>query len=169
MVTAAEKPTLLDAQFDRKQCREQFTTPLSCFPQPVCNYLAFLTFVFRRLLFDLDAYGGVDPLGVFPPFFEMVVDIITQKLSDIFQRVIRCGSFPRCWGSANVTDIPKGPPSLEKENYRPISTTQILSKLNEKPISHKLTFFCDRFTFFLEAQFAYRKGPGCADGLKAIS
>ena len=68
-MSPAEKASLLDALFDSEQCRAQFVTPLSCFPPPVCNSLAFRTFVLRRLLLDLDSYGGVDPLGVFPLFF----------------------------------------------------------------------------------------------------
>ena len=33
VVTPAEKASLLGSQFDSRQCREQFVTPLSCFPQ----------------------------------------------------------------------------------------------------------------------------------------
>ena len=38
---------------------------------------------------DLDTYGGVDPLGVFPLFLKMIADIIAPKLSIIFCRLIR--------------------------------------------------------------------------------
>ena len=43
VVAHAEKVSLLGSQFDRKQCHEQFVTPLSCFPQSRCNSLAFWT------------------------------------------------------------------------------------------------------------------------------
>ena len=55
-----------------------------------------------------DTYGGVNLLGVFPPFLKKVADIIAPKLSIIFSRLIRLGSFPECWRSANVTAISKG-------------------------------------------------------------
>ena len=109
-----------------------------------CNSLAFRTSVLRRLLLDLDSYGGVDPLGVSHLFFKMVADIVATKLSDNFRRLIRSGSFPVCWRSANVAVVPKGPPSMEKENYRPISITPILSKVFEKLISHRLLGLCER-------------------------
>ena len=64
---------------------------------------------------------GVNPLGVFPLFIKKVVDIIAPKLSIIFIRLIRLGSFPECWWSATVTAIPKGAPSPERDNYRLIS------------------------------------------------
>ena len=114
VVSPAARASLLGALFDSKQCRELFLTPLFCFPLPFCNSLAFRTSVLRRLLLDLDSYGGVDPLGVFPVFFKMVADIVAPKLSVIFQRLIRSGSFPVCWRSANVAAIPKGSPSIKR-------------------------------------------------------
>ena len=117
----AEKASLLGSPFDSKQCREQFVTPLFCFPQFRCNSLAFHTPVLLCLLLDLDTYGVVDLLGVFPIFLKMVGDIITPNLSIIFCGLIHQGSFLECSLSANVTDIPKGAPSPDRENYHCIS------------------------------------------------
>ena len=58
---------------------------------------------------------------------------------------------------------------MEKENYRPLSITQILSKVFEKLISHRLSGFCERSGSFPAAQFAYRKGLVCTDALLPIS
>ena len=104
--------------------------------------MAFRTSVLQRLLLDLDTYGGFDPLGVFPLFLKKVADIIAPKLSIIICRLIRLGSFPECWQSANVTAIPKGGPSPERENYRAISITPILSKVC-------VLLVCDKFSSFL--------------------
>ena len=79
VMAPAEKASLLGSRFHSKQCPEQFVTPLSCCPQCRCNSLAFRTPVLLRLLLDLDTYGGVDPLGVFPLFLKMVADIIAQN------------------------------------------------------------------------------------------
>ena len=83
-VTDSEKASLLRSQFDSKRCREQFVIPLSCFPHSRCNSLAFRTPVLLRLLRDLDTYGGVNHLVVFPLFLKIVADIISQKFSIIF-------------------------------------------------------------------------------------
>ena len=107
MAAPAERASLLGSQFDSKQCRKQFITSLSCFPESQCNSLDFRTPVLLRLLLDLDTYD-VDPLGVFPLFLKMVVDIIAPNLSIIFRRLIRQGSFPECSWSVNVIAIPKG-------------------------------------------------------------
>ena len=114
MVATAEKASLLGSQFDSKQCHEQLVTPLSCFPQPWCNFLAFRTSVLLCLLLDLDTYGDIDPFCVFSLFLNKVVDIIAPKLSIIFSWLIRLGSFLECWQSANVTAILKRAPSPDK-------------------------------------------------------
>ena len=160
VVARAEKASLLGSQFDSKQWRKQFVSPLSCFPQYRCNSLAFRTSFILRLLLDLDTYGGVDPLVVFPLFLKKVADIIAPKLSICFRRLIRLGSFPGCWRSANVTAISKGAPSRDRENYRPISITPILSKVYEKLVSHKLSSLCEKCGLLPAAQFAYRKRSG---------
>ena len=84
----SEKTSLLGSQFDTKQYSEQFVTPL-CVPQSRCNSLAFRTSVLLRLLLDLDSYGGVDPLSVFPLFLMKVAAIIAPKLSIIFCMLVR--------------------------------------------------------------------------------
>ena len=105
VVAFAEKVSLVSSQFDSKQRRKQFVTPLSCFSQSRCNSSTFRASVLLCLLFDLDMYGIVDFLGVFPLFLKKVADIIAPKLSKIFHRLIRLGLFPECWWSANVTAI----------------------------------------------------------------
>ena len=79
MVTPAEKASLLGSQFDSKQCRGQFVTPLSCFPQSRCNSSVFRTSVLLRLLLNLETYGGAGPLGVFPLSKKKVVVNIARN------------------------------------------------------------------------------------------
>ena len=71
----------------------------------------------RRPLFDLDPYGGTDPLGMFPLFLKRTADVRAPRLSVVFRPLVRPGSFPACWRQANITPIPKGPPSSSVANY----------------------------------------------------
>ena len=113
VVAPAKRASLLGSQFDSKQCREQFVTPLSCFPQSRCNSLAFRTSFVLRLLLDLDTCGGIDKFdtlirfGCFPLFLKKVANIIAPKLSIIFRKLIRLGSFQKCWWSTNVILFPR--------------------------------------------------------------
>ena len=76
-----------------------------------------------RLLLDLDPYGGTDPLGMFPLFLKRTADVLAPRMSVVFLRLVRLGSFLCCWRQATVTPIPKGPASSSVANYRPISIT----------------------------------------------
>ena len=50
----------------------------------------------------------------------------------------------RSVSDSNVAAIPKGAQSPDRENYRPISITPILSKVYEK-VTHKLSNFCEKY------------------------
>ena len=111
----------------------------------------------RRLLLDLDPYGDTDPLGMFPLFLKRTSDVMTPRLSVVFRRLVRLGSFPACWRQANVTPIPKGPPLSSVVNYPPISITSALSKMFERLVSVRLGRFLERSGILPTTQFAYRK------------
>ena len=90
-------------------------------------------------------------------------------LSVVFRRLVRLGSFPACWRQANVTPIPKGPPSSSVANDRPISTTSVLSKVFERLVSARLGRFMERNGVLPTPELAYRKGLGTCDALLCVS
>ena len=61
------KADLLSDHFDIKEYREAVDIPLTC-QSPSLTTFAFRSSEVRRLLLDLDTYGGTDPLGMFPLF-----------------------------------------------------------------------------------------------------
>ena len=114
-------------------------------------------------------YGGTDPLGMFPLFLKRTADVMAPGLSEVFRRLVSLGSFPACWRQANVTTIPKGPPSSSVANYRPISITSVLPKVFERLVSVRLGRFMEHSGVFPTTQFAYRKGLGTCDALLCVS
>ena len=139
MCESVGKADLLSDHFDGKQSRESVDLPLTCHQSPSLTSFAFRSSEVRRLLFDLDPYGGSDPLpGMFPLFLKRTADVLAPRLSVVFRRLVRLGSFPACWRQANVTPIPKGPSSSSVANYQPISITPVLSKLFEHLVSVRL-------------------------------
>ena len=120
-------------------------------------------------MLDLDPYGGTDPLGMFPLFVKRTADVMAPRLSVVFLRRVRLGSFPACWRQANVTPIPKGPPSSSVANDRPISITSVLSKVFERLVSVRLGRFMVRNGVLPTTQSAYRKGLGTCDVLLCVS
>ena len=102
-------------------------------------------------------------------FLKRTADVMAPRLSVVFRRLVRLGSFPACWRQANVTPIPKGPPTSSVANYRPISITSVLPKVFERLASVCLGRFMERSGVLPTTQFAYRKGVGTCDALLCVS
>ena len=54
--------------------------PLTCHPSPSLTTFAFRSREVRRLLLDLDPYGGTDPLGMFPLFLKRTADVMAPPV-----------------------------------------------------------------------------------------
>ena len=66
MCESVSKADLLSDHFEGKLSMESVDLPLTCQPSPRLTTFPFRSSEVRRLLLDLDPYGGTDPLGVFP-------------------------------------------------------------------------------------------------------
>ena len=124
MCESVGKPDLLWDHFDSNQSSSSVDLPLTC--HPFLSLCPQVTFAFRsskvkRLLFDLDSYGGTDPVGTFPLLLKRT-DVLAPRLSVVSRWLLRLGSFPVWWRPANVTPISKGSPSSDVANYRLISS-----------------------------------------------
>ena len=64
------KAEMLSPNFDGKQSRDPVDLPSTCHTSPSLTTFAFRSREVRRLLLDLDLYGGTDLLGTFPLFKE---------------------------------------------------------------------------------------------------
>ena len=67
---SAGKADMPSAHFDGKQYRDPVDLPSTCHPSPSLTTFAFRSREVKRLLLDLDSYGGTDPLGMFPLFLK---------------------------------------------------------------------------------------------------
>ena len=73
------KSDLLSDHFDSKQSREAVDLPLTCHPSPSLTTFAFRSSEVRRLLLDLDPYGGTEPLGMFPILLKRSADVMAKE------------------------------------------------------------------------------------------
>ena len=101
---------LLPDHFDSKQTRESVDLPLTCHSSPSLNTFVFWPSEVRRLLLDLYHCDGNELFGMFPHFLKKTADDMAPRLSKVFRRLFRLGSFLACWRQANVITILKGPP-----------------------------------------------------------
>ena len=110
----------------------------------------------------MDPFEGTDPLDIFTLFLTSTYDVLEPIHSVVFWRFVRLGSVTACWRQANVTKIPKGPPSFSVSNYRQGSIS-VLSKMFERLVLVRLSRFMDLSDVLPTMQFAYRKGLGTCD------
>ena len=81
------KADLHSDYFDGKQSRECVDLLLTCHPSPSLTSFAFRSSEVRRLLLDLDPYGGSDPLCMFPLFLKRTADVLAPRLNVVFRRL----------------------------------------------------------------------------------
>ena len=93
MCESVGKADLLSDHFDGKQSRESIDLALTCHPSPSLTSFAFKSSEVSRLLLYLDPYVGSDPLGMFPLFLKRTADVLAPRLSVVFRRLVRLGSF----------------------------------------------------------------------------
>ena len=167
--SSKHKADLLCNIFNEKQSSQELPLPPSCAPPIQLRSLAFRSSELLTYLNDLDTFGGCDPLGFLPIFYKKIAPALAPKLAVIFRILIRRGSFPDCWRTANVTPIPKGSsPSSDPGEYRPISITPVLSKVFERLIAKRLVRFLNRLNLLPDGQFGFRKGLSTSDALLFI-
>ena len=70
------KADLRSDHFDSKQSRESVDLLVTCHPSPSLITFAFRWSEVKRLLLDLDPYGGPDPLRMFPLFLKRTADVL---------------------------------------------------------------------------------------------
>lgn len=101
-------------------------------------------------------------------FLKWFSDVIALKLSTEL-RILKTGSFPVCWQSANINPGSKCPLSPLEENYRPISISFVLSKVHERQFSVRLWWVFRIKLCFASHQYAFRKGLGMCDAIINMS
>ena len=87
----------------------------------------------------------------------------------IFSHLVIGSSFPACWRLADVFSVPKGSPSSEVGDYRPILITLSHSKVFEKIMAGKLSNFLESNSLLPPSQCSYCKGLGGCGALLTLS
>ena len=75
------KADMLSVHFDGKQSRDTVDLPSTCQPSPSLTTFVFSSREVKRLLLDLDFYGGTDPLGMFPLSLKRTAEVLAPRLA----------------------------------------------------------------------------------------
>ena len=86
------KADRLSAHFYGKQSRDPLDLPSICYPSPSLTTFALRSRKVKRLLLDLDSYGGTDLMGMFLLFLKRAAEVLPPRLAVVFRRLLRLGS-----------------------------------------------------------------------------
>ena len=114
----------------------------------------------KKLLLELDPFGGAGPDDIFPLFF----------VKTVLRKLVRIGGFSMCWRVGNITPVPKsGSVNFCSSGYRLITITPVLSKVFEHLLAKHLNNFAEKKNLFPNLQFGFHKGLGTCDALLTIT
>ena len=99
---------VLDADvLDGKQSNDSLSMLQSCFLEAELTTFAFCSGEVKKLLLELDAYGGTGPDDIFPLFFVKTANHLAPKINTVSRKLVRIGGFNMRWRVGNITPVPK--------------------------------------------------------------
>ena len=111
----------------------------------------------NKLISNLDSNKATDFYNFPIKIIKNIKDIISEPLSQIYNKSFETGTFPQKLKTAKVTPIHKKGPKTFVENYRPISVLPIFDKILEKIIYKQLISFLNKQNILSENQYGFQK------------
>lgn len=99
---------------------------------------------------------GLDGLPI--RFVKMVLPLVLQHITYIFNKIIESSTFPACWKHAKILPLRKKSHLNTLTNLRPISILCALSKVFEKLLMQQMSAFISENHLLSECQAGFRKG-----------
>ena len=116
-------------------------------------------------LCKLNIYKSTGPDDLHPRILRSLSDILSQPLTEIFNRSMSTGIVPKDWKKANITAIYKKGSRQDPGNYRPISLTSVVGKIIEKLIKSSITCHLERNHLIKDTQHGFRSKLSCLTNL----
>ena len=95
--------------------------------------------------------------------YKLLVDRISIMISDIFNRSLQEGVFPDSLKLSYIKPLFKALDRFSFQNYRPITSLHLLSKLLEKLMNRRLNNYLDKHSLISGHQYGFRKGFSTSD------
>ena len=96
------------------------------------------------------------PDGIPPWFLNRYASHLAPIIHDIFQSSVDSGQVPKAWNEANITAIFKKGNRAVTSNYRPISSTPVISKLLEYIIHSHIMKHLEQHHILTDHQHDFR-------------
>ncbi|KAF2361426.1 Reverse transcriptase domain, partial [Trinorchestia longiramus] len=113
----------------------------------------------------LNPYKSTGPDGLGPRILKETAEVISEPLTNIFNRSLETGIVPDDWKRANVTPIFKKGNKQIPNNYRPISLTSVISKTIERLLKVHITKHLNDQNLINDTQHGFREKSSCLTNL----
>ncbi|KAF2364495.1 Reverse transcriptase domain [Trinorchestia longiramus] len=100
-----------------------------------------------------------------PRILKETAEVISEPLTNIFNRSLETGIVPDDWKRANVTPIFKKGNKQIPNNYRPISLTSVISKTIERLLKVRITKHLNDQNLINDTQHGFREKRSCLTNL----
>ena len=114
--------------------------------------------------------SAVGPDGISYTLLKHLPDSWVRHLHIIINKCWHGGNLPSVWKTSIIIPILKqGKPRKDIASYRPIALTSHVSKVMEKIILNRLSYYCDKNNVIPSNQAGFKKGRSTADHLVKLS
>ena len=121
-----------------------------------------------KLLNDLNPHKAAGPDQLKPLVLQRLREVIAPVLQVIYQKSLDTGRVPKDWSTAYVCPLfKKGDTSLAS-NYRPISLTSILCKVQEHIVTTNVVSHMDQYNLLYDLQHGFRSKHSCETQLVTL-
>lgn len=151
---------------------QQFSSEISCNSQMThqsfSQFPRFTPLILKKILNSISVSKSTGPDNISVRMLRKTFPFICNVITDIFNRILQEGKFPKMWKIARVTPIFKSGQKTNPSNYRPISVLPILSKIFEKHLNFHAQKFLSKYKLISPNQSGFRNGYSCTDAVHKI-
>jgi hypothetical protein len=115
----------------------------------------------HKLLSELKIHETAGPDSISPRLLREVADSIAPARIRIYQASLDTGTVPTDWRTANIVPIFKKGDKSKASNYRPVSLTDICSKMLEHIIHSNVMDHLTYYNILSDSQHGFRARRSC--------
>ncbi|KAF2345743.1 hypothetical protein FHG87_023501 [Trinorchestia longiramus] len=125
--------------------------------QEILSDGAFTAQEVKEQLSILNPYKSIGPDGLGPRILKETAEVISEPLTNIFNRSLETGIVPDDWKRANITPIFKKGNKQIPNNYLPISLTSVTGKTIERLLKVRITKHLNDQNLINDTQHSFRE------------
>ena len=115
----------------------------------------------RNIITSLSDNKSPGPDGIPSSIIKLLEPLLTPVLTNIVNHSITEGIFPSDWKQSLVVPIFKSGDQTSLSNYRPISLTNILSRILEKIVNKQIKQYMNNHNLISDNQHGFRNNHSC--------